>query len=340
MGGVLSLNGAWSLTWAEGSHLMHPGHYTGVNLRGRGLLPAAVPAPIHQVLETAGLLEPVNIGLNSLRARWVEEQFWIYRHHFSVPAEALAQQAWLTFDRLELEATIWLNGQLIGEHANAHRPAAFNVTDQLQPGENLLVVQLSTGMHSASEKPAHGFSSGDIGLLTKRHWHRHPQYQSGWDWNPRLVNVGILGDVQLTWHPALRLAQATVFAVPADDLSAATVHARALIENPTAEPITACWRACIAETGQIAEGQIIAEPGTSRHALTLTIDNPRLWWPIHHGEQHLYTVEVTLENGGAAQTVTRRTGIRRVEIDQSPHPQAGRYFIMTGDVFKVGGFRE
>ena len=93
MSGMISLNGTWSLTWAEGSHLMTPGHYTGLALRGRGLLPAAVPAPIHQVLQDAGLLDPPNLGLNSLKARWVEEAFWVYRHTFSVPADAACRKA-------------------------------------------------------------------------------------------------------------------------------------------------------------------------------------------------------------------------------------------------------
>ena len=340
MSSVISLNGTWGLTWAEGSHLMHPGHYTGPTLRGRGLLPAPVPAPIHQVLEGAGLIESPYIGLNSLKARWVEEAFWIYRHTFSVPDEAVGQHAWLVFDRLELEATVWLNDEEVGRHANAHRPARFDVTGKLRPGENLLVVQLATGMHSASEKPAAGYASGDIGLLTKRHWHRHPQYQSGWDWNARLVNVGILGDVRLEWLAGARLEQATVFVMPAADLSTATVHARAVVENPTDKSLPATLRARIAETGQEAQCEITLNPGTARYELTLPIDCPRLWWPIHHGEQYLYTVEVTLDANGEQQNRTRRTGVRRVEIDQSPHPQSGNHFIVkinNRPIFCKGG---
>jgi len=327
--GIISLNGTWGLTWAEGSHLMHPGHYTGPALRGRGLLPAKTPAPIHQALRGAGLIDDPNVGLNSLKARWVEEAFWIYRHTFSVPEEAAGQHSWLTFDRLELEATVWLNGEEIGRHANAHRPARFDVTGKLKTGENLLVAQLSSGMHSAADKPAAGFSSGDIGLLTKRHWHRHPQYQSGWDWSARLVNVGILGDVGLEWRAGARLEQAAVFAVPSADLSTATVFARAVIENPARQPVGAVLRARIAETGQEAQCEVNLAPGTARYELKLPIDQPRLWWPIGHGEQYQYTIEVTLEADGERQTRARRTGVRRVEIDQSPHPEAGKYFILT-----------
>ncbi|NLC55947.1 MAG: hypothetical protein GX774_03815 [Armatimonadetes bacterium] len=340
MSGSLSLNGTWGLTWAEGSHLMHPSHYLGPSLRGRRLLPAAVPAPIHQVLRAAGLLEDPNLGLNSLKARWVEEQFWIYRHTFTVPAEAAEQPAWLVFDKLELDTLVLLNGQEVGRHANANRPARFAVTGKLRPGENLLVVRVDAGFHSAADKPGNGFCSGEIGLLTKRHWHRNPQYQVGWDWNARLTNVGILGDVRLEWSAVPRLDQVTLFALPSTDLSTATLFVRASIEGVAEEPVAAVLRARVVETGQEVSLPLSVVQGESRHELQLEIANPRLWWPIGHGEQFRYTVEVTLEAGGETQRVVRRTGVRRVEIDQSPHPVEGRYFILkinNRPIFCKGG---
>ena len=68
--------------------------------------------------------------------------------------------------------------------------------------------------------------------------------------------------------------------------------------------------------------------GDSRHELTLALDHPRLWWPVGHGEQSLYTVEVVLETGGETQAAVRKTGVRRVEMDQSPHPVTGRHCIL------------
>ncbi len=80
MHGTLSLNGTWALYHAEGDHRLHVRHYAADTLRGGRALSAPVPAPVHQVLLDAGLLEELNVGLNSLKARWVEERFWIYRH--------------------------------------------------------------------------------------------------------------------------------------------------------------------------------------------------------------------------------------------------------------------
>ncbi len=329
MAGTLLLNGTWGLTWAEGSQLMDPRHYVGPTLVGRKLLPAAVPAPVQQVLLDAGLLDDPNYGLNSLRARWAEEMFWIYRHTFTVPAEAAEQPVWLSFERLELDAVVWLNGQEVGRWANAHQPARFEVTGRLRAGENLLVVRVDAGFFSAADRPADGFASGDIGRLTKRHWHRNPQYQVGWDWSARLTNVGILGDVRLDWTDQPRLEQVTVFATVSDDLAQATIHARATVAAQAALTAPATLRARVVETGQAIEQSVPVAAGEQRHELRLTIDEPRLWWPIGHGEQHRYTVELTLEAGGEPLMVTRRTGVRKVGMDQSPHPVIGRYCTLT-----------
>ena len=340
MSGSLSLNGRWRLAYAEGSPLVPPDYLTGPTLEGKHTWDAAVPAPIHQVLMDAGVIDDPRIGMNSLKARWVEEQFWAYRRTFNAPPDALRGAATLVFERLELDAAVFLNGEVIGRHANALRPARFDVTGKLREGENLLVVSLATGLHSAADKPGAEYGIGGMDLLTKRHWHRNPQYQAGWDWNPRLINVGILGDVWLQWRSAPRMTQMTVFAMPNDDLTSATMHVRATMEGIGDAPVSGTLRARIAETGAEASLPVAIPPEESRHELTIEIPNPRLWWPINHGEQFRYTIEVTLEAAGESQTVTRKTGVRRVEMDQSPHPVTGRYCVLrinNRPIFCKGG---
>ena len=336
MTGRVCLNGSWELTYSEDN----PDYYCGLRLEGRRMLAAQVPAPVHETLMAAGLLEDPNIGLNSLRARWVEEAFWVYRRVFEVPAEALEAAAWLLFQRLEMNAVVWLNGEEVGRHQNAHRPARFNVTGKLRAGENLLVVRVDSGIFASADRPGAEYNPNPRDLITKRHWHRKPQYQHGWDWNPRLVNVGILGDVHLEWATGPRLDQVTVFGLVSEDLSSAEVVARAAIEGVTAGPVEGTLRLRVPEAGLEASLPVRICPGESRHELRLRLDNPRLWWPVNHGDQHLYDVEVALECAGHVQSVRRPLGLRRVEIDRSPHPLEGEYFIIrinNRPVFCKGG---
>ena len=48
----------------------------------------------------------------------------------------------------------------------------------------------------------------------------------------------------------------------------------------------------------------------------LRVANPQLWWPAGHGEQPLYTLEVSLtRNGETLDTWTSRIGLRQVRLD-------------------------
>ena len=269
---TLSLNGDWSLAW----HDDFPQFLT-APLRTQ--LTATVPEPVHQTLMRHGLLDDPRVGLNSLKARWVEEQFWVYRRVFASPVvtspqplsrtlasslgkglpespseppspvrnerpgegaggEVTSGEVFLTFELLEYDAVIYLNGQELGRHANAHTPARFDVTGKLRPEgeENTLVVRLDAGLYSVADKPGADYQATPSGLLTKRHWQRKGQWQCGWDWQQRLMNVGILGNVRLEWSEHPIVTQCQVYTTVSDDLTEATVTAKFFVENHSSEP--------------------------------------------------------------------------------------------------------
>ena len=338
MTGSLSLNGTWGLTYAEGGQLTDARNYVAAHLEGRRLLDAAVPAPVHKVLMDAGLLDDPNVGRNSLAARWVEEAVWVYRREFDAPPEARSARAWLVFDQLALYARVYLNGNEVGHHANAFRPARFDVTGKLHSGANLVVVRLETGIWETADLP----SADYMGAPTpwKRAFHRAPQYQYGWDWNAHLVNVGILGDARLEWAKGVRVEQFAAFAAPSEDLSRATLTVRAFVEGLGEEPARATLSARVAETGERAEAAVEIAPGEGRCEVTVEMQSPELWWPRPHGEPHLYTVEVELDCEGERRSETLRTGVRRVEVDRSAHPVEGEHFVLKVNgrpVFCKGG---
>lgn len=49
-------------------------------------------------------------------------------------------RVWLVFGAVGLRGTVWLNGQLLGEHKFGHTAFEFDVTDQLKEGTNLVSV--------------------------------------------------------------------------------------------------------------------------------------------------------------------------------------------------------
>ena len=82
----IDLNGTWQVAATEGLH----GTPDQVRLwevdEGR-YSPMPVPHEVHHFsLEESGVLPDLNLGTNTLAARWVEEYWWLYRRWFALDA--------------------------------------------------------------------------------------------------------------------------------------------------------------------------------------------------------------------------------------------------------------
>ncbi|MBC8138479.1 MAG: hypothetical protein H8F28_21575, partial [Fibrella sp.] len=204
---TFSLAGEWSLAMSDD----FPHFLTGPTLPGRWSLTATVPRGVHETLLSHGLLDDPRTGMNSFKARWVEEQWWCYRRTFIAPDSLTPEtSATLIFDKIEMIAAVYLNGEEIGRHANAHRPARFDITGKLRSGDNHIAVLLESGVFDAADKTGKEYRPSSLSLLSKRHWHRRGQWQGGWDWQSRLQNVGIFGDVRIEYGDAPRITQVKI----------------------------------------------------------------------------------------------------------------------------------
>jgi len=337
-----SLDGIWKLKGIDGGRGGPSIHCTDL-LDERTFVEANVPGEVHLDLVRHGIIEDPRVGMNALKARWVEEQYWIYRRTFTPSAEALqARRVWLVFDGLDLVADIHLNGVHVGTHENAFRPCRLDVTNLLRPGENSLAVALDSGLHAVETRSAKEYNNGPDDVLHKRMWLRKPQYQFGWDWNPRLVNVGIFRSVRLEWADTARIDQMSVYPELNAQHDHASLHIRLHVENVTGELLPMRLRVRVPEAGNACvEQEVNLPPGASTQTLTVPVDHPKLWWPRPHGDQPLYRVIGELVvNGQPVDRAERRTGIRSIRINQDPHPVEGRYFILEVNgkpIFAKGG---
>ena len=339
----IDLTGTWKVTWNEGGHgpqSLEAYLHSDPAQDSARFLDVPVPMELHLALQKAGLVEDINFGMNTLKARWVAEKYWLYVRTFTVPDEALKQKASLVFDQLDLNATILLNGEPVGTHNSAFVPCRVDVTGKLQAGDNLLQVGIESGLYGVADKEGAAYLQNMGALLNKRHWMRKPQYQFLWDWNPQLINVGITGPVRLEWAKTLRLDQVVVQCSLSDDLQKAVLTVKSFLEG-WEQKSGIKIRTTVMETGESNLTDVNLRPELASYTNTVEVVHPRLWWPAGQGDQPLYhvTVEVLIDNVVQAKK-TIRTGIRSIRIDQSPHPVEGSYFTLIVNnrkVFMKGG---
>ena len=200
-------------------------------------LAATVPGEIHLDLIRAGQMAEPTVGTNAAQARWPETKAWWYRTTFTVDEAFLAEERQtLVCDGLDLSAQVFVNGQAVGEAANAFVPQVFDVRGRLRAGDNELVIRLTVGSELAQDAWAHPeqalasnqkkVAPGEIpnppqpGDLTgHRHWGgrkwlRKAQFSYGWDWVEALPNIGVWRSVHVEGRSGVALADLRLDTMP------------------------------------------------------------------------------------------------------------------------------
>jgi beta-mannosidase len=339
----IDLNGTWQLRWTDGQRGDQLSRLLVEEPDLSRAILAQVPGEVHLDLVAAGLIEEPALGLNSLTCRWVEEAKWSYLRTFDAGPLEPGQRAWLVLDGLELHAAVYLNGELVGTHANAFYPCRIEVTGRVRPGANRLLVHVEAGLFASADRPGQGYGMNPDSTWTKRNWHRTVQSSFGWDWSPRLLNVGITGGARLEIAAGARLETLVALAEVTPDLAEGTLTARVFVEGLADEAQAARLHVTVeGPTGSHeTEVDVTVLPGLHPVEARVRVPQPALWWPVNHGGQPLYTVRATLTVGDVTiGAMERRAGFRRIEVDQSPHPDGGRYFVITVNnkpIFCKGG---
>ena len=133
-----------------------------------------------------------------------------YRQSFAVPESWSGRRVRLTFDGVCSAFTVWLNGQEAGFSKGSHMPAEFDITGLLEPGPNLLAVQV------------HQWS--DASYL---------EDQDMWRLN------GIFRDVWLAAIPETHIHDVEARAVLADDLATASLDVAVTLRGDAAPTLEA-----------------------------------------------------------------------------------------------------
>lgn len=327
-------------------------------------LPAQVPGHVHLDLMRAGVIPDPFQRLHERDVAWVDDSDWVYETTFTADDPAPAN-AYLVFHGLDTVAEITLNGEALGQTDNMYIPHEFPVGGRLKVGANHLQVTLRAAKRVGQERMAAWVEGGNPTM--PGHWDnwgvrsfvRKAQYMYGWDWGPVLLGCGLWRPVELVTVPTARLLDWKYdVEFTADDTAIVTVRAEIERAPDSDTPLT--FRASL--TGaEIMEGNALNDEmpltvevpvtdssGHVKVAVTLTVANPRRWFPnglnadtsADGSHPPLYSLEMTLVAEAVVDSKPAKIGLRTIELLHEPDADGqgeGFKFRVNGvDVFIKG----
>ncbi len=282
---------------------------------------ATVPGTVLTTLVEQGVYNDPYYGLNNLSIPdSLCRMEWCYRTAFIMPDKEAGKRYTLDFDGINYKATIYLNGERLGNIAGAFRRGSFDISDILDFGEeNVLVVRITPPAnpgvpHEQSGRTGFGPNGGLMCM-------DGPTFiaSEGWDWMPgiRDRNIGIWQDVKIKIDGGARIRDPHVIteALDQDNYSYAGLRLRVDVESALDNmPVTI--------KGEYSEGafekELTLTKGHNDISLgyhefnALSVRNPRLWWPNGYGNPDLYDMKLSLtdKDGRIIDSQDIRFGIR------------------------------
>lgn len=214
----------------------------------------------------------------------------------------------LKFECIDTIANVYLNGEELFYADNMHCSWEFPVCGRIRIGDNVLIVKIKSPNKYIAEmdekRHLWGVDSTMIGYPHIRKAH----CMFGWDWGPKLPDMGIYRNVTLNFYSGGRIK----------DVYYSQKHKNGLVT------LCCCANLDIRISGAKLKLTVTSPDGEkytsdiSDGYAEIEIKNPKLWWIRGYGEQPLYncTVDLIDASGNVLDSYSQRIGLRTLTISQ------------------------
>ncbi|HTN20303.1 MAG TPA: beta galactosidase jelly roll domain-containing protein [Pelobium sp.] len=327
-------------------------------------MPATVPGTVLNSLVENKLYPEPYFGDNNRKERGlipdihdagIDFYHYWFRTEFDIPKDFDNKKIWLKFNGINYRCEIWLNGKNIGQMAGMFNAQQFDITKIAnRKGKNILAVKVKPvdvpGSSNRSENVRVGAvgenkngGNGEIGKNVSM------LMSVGWDFTApdgiRDRNTGIWREVELFATGPVQIEDVFVISkLPLPDTTSSKETIRLDLFNSSDQEQTGILSGSIVEADVSISKKITLKAG-ERKTITLTptefkqlnIKNPKLWWPLNKGNQHLYNLDLkfTIAKTTSSHSSTR-FGIREISTDQKT-PDKSRRFLVNGHPVFIRG---
>ncbi len=248
---------------------------------------------------------------------------WWYRTEFTLTKDAQATRTLLRINGIIASADVWLNGNLLADHADvagAYPAHEFDVTRWVRAGTNILALRVYP------EDPRKSLSIGWVD------WNPTPPDNNMGPW--RGVDIVRVGPVQI------RFPQVTsTLSLPDLTRAALTVkvEARNLDTSPHDATITGVAAGVpLRRTIHLAAGETRTVAFSPKSDPGLDLGHPQIWWPVGMGAHPLYSLQMSATvDSVVSDSVSTTFGVRSVSSRLTRHGY--RQFVVNGKPVLIRG---
>ena len=222
-----------------------------------------------------------------------------YQRTFTVPPDWNGKHIRLKFDAVYETAEVWLNEKLLGTHRGGYTPFEFEVTAQLQAGENTVTVCADNTFRRGA-------------------W---------WAWG------GISRSVTLIANDDARIVWQHIRSEPDLQAGTAKIFVRYKLANAGAQPLEVSLAATIDGTAEEALAKTVSIPAHGEVEFETETRLPRervRLWDFNHPNLYRLTTQLSA-SGKIIHEQSDRFGIRKVEVTKDS-------LLLNGERIRVCGF--
>lgn len=278
---------------------------------------ASVPGSVYSNLLDKGLMPDPYYGMNELDALKLMEQDFDFQTTFVLTKEQLEKDFLLLhFDGIDTLADVFFNEMYLGHCDNMHRTWEFDILEAAREGENRLTIHFFSPTRFIEQENEKVYTGGAHECMKGFPHLRKAHCMFGWDWGPRLPDVGIFREVSVLYGKMARIEQVYITQEWEENVRLRfDVTAECFVQWQEAEE-QLVYKTALYDP----EGKLLAAKSSQKEQDwdSILVEHPQRWWPNGYGSQLLYTAEVVLEdeNGVRLDSFVRRIGLRTMTINQ------------------------
>lgn len=285
-----SLNGKWKMR----------------NVSDNKWLPAIVPGSVFKdLLDNHAMPDPF-FRDNEYKILELSKNDFEYKRCFEI--NSLSHKAiWLVCEGLDTLCDVYINDLLILKADNMHRTYRVDILPYLAVGNNEIRIYIHSATVYVLKKNEEKYLSSCADAVPGISHIRKAHSMFGWDWGPKLPDLGIWRDIYLETSDNGRIG----------DIYITQYHTKNNVELEIKTSLTLYQNCALRISVQSPNGETLQKEYTaeSEMVIHLDIDNPHLWWVCQLGEQPLYDITFELfSDSQIFDTVTKRIGLRTLTL--------------------------